>query len=160
MALSSPSVGSGLGPNDIANTGAEAAAVSASPPRLMLMLCDGALTAMHSAKAAQARGDVAARGIALSNAIAIVAQGLRPALEPDAGDELVASLVALYEYIANRLRYANLKGDAGSIDEAARLLADLRGAWEVLARRSGSEPVTAPGEFEPGRGVALGHARI
>jgi flagellar protein FliS len=138
-------VGSGLDPNDTADIGIQGAAGSASPPRLIVTLCDGALVAMRSARAAQARGQVAPRRAALSKAIAIVVQGLRPAVQPDAGDGLGASLAALYDYIANRLRYADLKGDSASIDEAAQLLADLRGAWEALEHRSRSDPARARG---------------
>ena len=159
MALASQRVGSGLEPNDSADIGIQGAAGSASPARLILMLCDGALTAMHSARAAQARGQVAARRAALSKAIAIVVQGLRPAVQPDAGDGPGASLAALYDYITNRLRYADLKGDAASIDEAAQLLVDLRGALEALEHRSRSNPARTPGKRKPARGATLSHAR-
>jgi flagellar protein FliS len=148
-----------LDPDDTADVGIQGAAAGASPPRLILMLCDGALTAMGAARAAQARGQVAARRAALSKAIAIVVQGLRPAVRQDAGGGLGASLVALYDYIANRLRYAGLNGDAASIDEAARLLADLRGAWEAWEHRSRSNAARAPEKRKPARGAAPGHAR-
>src|SRR5262245_30278333 len=111
-----------------ANVGLETAIAGASPQRLILMLYDGALAAMHSAKAALARKDVAARGVALSRAIAIIDEGLRPALDLQAGGEIAGNLFALYEYVTHRLLYANLKGDEPSIDEAAHLMTELRGA--------------------------------
>jgi flagellar protein FliS len=141
--------------------GVETAIAGASPQRLILMLYDGALAAMHAAKAALGQQDAGARGVALSKAIAIIDEGLRPALDLDAGGEIAANLMALYEYVANRLLYANLKGDTASIDEAVRLMTELRSAWDALERqaRAEAQPSSAQ-EREVPRGVALSYGRV
>jgi flagellar protein FliS len=114
----------------------EAAVTGASPQRLMVMLYDGAVKAVYAARSALARGDVAGRGSAITKAIAIVDEGLRPALDLKSGGELATNLAALYDYIVNRLLYANLRQDEASLEEAGRLLSDLKGAWEALERRT------------------------
>jgi flagellar protein FliS len=123
------------------------------------MLYDGALKAVFAAKAAIARKDVAAKGEALSKAIAIIDEGLRAALNVEAGGEIAQNLMALYEYISMRLLHANLKNDAASLDEAARLLADLKSAWEELEQRA-RPTVAVPVEQPPERraSVSLGKA--
>lgn len=131
---------------------------SASPQRLIIMLYDGALKSVFAAKAAMARGDVASKGAALSKAISIVDEGLRGALNLEGGGEIAHNLMALYEYISTRLLHANLKNDAKSLDEAARLLSELKNAWETLEQR---DKPAAPVPVEPleRRGsVSLGKA--
>jgi hypothetical protein len=63
-----------------------------------------------------ASGDIAAKGNAISKAISIVDNGLKASLDAKAagaaGTELVNNLSALYDYIIQRLLYANLHHDA------------------------------------------------
>jgi flagellar protein FliS len=143
-----------------ARTGLETGVEAASPQRLVVMLYDGAIRAMLLAKAAFATGDLAQRGESLSKAIAIIDEGLRPALDMEAGGEIAANLFALYEYACNRLLYANLKGDEASVDEALRLMTELRGAWEQLERTSRPQaaPERKPANEEP-RTAALSYGR-
>jgi flagellar protein FliS len=114
----------------------ETGVAGASPQRLVIMLYDGALKAIFDAKVAMARGEISSKGSAISKAIAIIDEGLRPALDMDAGGEIAANLVALYDYVSSRLLYANLKNDPSSLDESARLLSELRGAWQELEQRT------------------------
>ncbi len=116
----------------------ETGVASASPQRLVIMLYDGALKAIFAAKAAMAQGNTAGKGEAISKAIAIVDEGLSATLDMDGGGEIATNLAALYDYIGSRLLYANLKNEQGSLDESARLLSELRGAWEELEQRSRS----------------------
>lgn len=118
-----------------ARTEIETGVAAASPQRLIVMLYEGAIRSVLAAQAALARGDVAARGAAISKAISIIDEGLRPALDLEAGGEIAANLMALYEYLVHRLLYANLKADEPSLSEALRLLAELKGAWEALERQ-------------------------
>ena len=110
----------------------ETGVAGASPKRLVVMLYEGALKAIFAARASMARNDTATKGESISKAIAIIAQGLRPALDFEAGGDIATNLRALYDYICMRLLYANLKNDVNSLDEAARLLSELKGAWDAL----------------------------
>lgn len=138
----------------------EAGVASASPQRLVVMLYDGAIKAITTAKVALAQNDVAARGAAVSKAIAIIDEGLRLALDMKAGGEIAANLMALYEYISNRLLYANLKGHEPSLDEALRLMSELREAWDALERQSRGEPQPPAEAAEPVQRQALSYGRV
>ncbi len=143
------------------NVGLETEVSDASPQRLVVMLYDGAIAAMHAAKAAMARRDIPGRGAALSKAIAIIEEGLRPALDLDAGGAIAVNLSDLYEYISNRLLYANLKEHEASLDEAIRLMSELRGAWEALERQSRAPQAPAKAQTpEPQRQAALSYGRV
>ena len=134
----------------------ETGIAGASPQKLVLMLYDGALKAIFDAKVAMARSEIPLKGSAISKAIAIIDEGLRPALDMNAGGEIAANLMALYDYISGRLLYANIKNDPHSLDESARLLSELRAAWETLDQRSRATaqvPVTTP---QPRASVSFG----
>jgi flagellar protein FliS len=136
----------------------ETGVAGASPQKLVLMLYDGALKAIFDAKVAMARSEIPLKGSAISKAIAIIDEGLRPALDMNAGGEIAANLMALYDYISGRLLYANIKNDPHSLDESARLLSELRSAWETLDQRTRTTPqapVTAP---QPRAPVSFGKA--
>ncbi|MFN0317458.1 MAG: flagellar export chaperone FliS [Burkholderiales bacterium] len=106
---------------------------SARPEQLIVMLYDGALKSIYKAKADMLRNDPAAKGAAISKAITIIEDGLRGALDLKAGD-IAANLDSLYEYMSNKLLVANLKNDQAALDEVAKLLGELKGAWEKLAQ--------------------------
>lgn len=138
----------------------ETGVAAASPQKLVVMLYEGAVKAIYNAKAAVARKDVGARGASISRAIAIIDEGLRPALDLDAGGDIAANLMALYEYIVNRLLYANLKGDEPSLDEAASLLVELKGAWEALERQGRQAQLERSQADEPAQRPALSYGRV
>jgi flagellar protein FliS len=120
------------GVNAYANVGLETGIASASPHKLIVMLYDGALVALLSAKTNLAANNIAAKGTAISKAITIIDNGLRASLDKTAGGEIAANLDALYDYMSRRLLHANLKNDVPAIDEVHRLLADLREAWVAI----------------------------
>ncbi|MDB5865926.1 MAG: fliS [Betaproteobacteria bacterium] len=119
-------------------TGIESAVPEADPHRLVMMLFDGALASIADARLNMIRGQIAARGKAISKAISIVDQGLKCSLDAAKGGEIAERLDALYEYICARLLDANIKGRPEALDEPARLLTDLQSAWAAIARPAGS----------------------
>lgn len=138
--------------NAYAAIGVPTRAMSASPVQLIVMLFDGARTALAQARYHMAAGDVARKGAAISRAIDIVESGLRAVLDHAAGGEISSSLDTLYEYMGRRLTLANLHNDVSMIDEVDRLLADLGSAWAELARgERGGAPIVAAAA------VAAGH---
>jgi len=139
----------------------ETGVAAASPQRLIVMLYEGAIKAVLVAQAALARGDLAERGSAISKAISIIDEGLRPALDLEAGGEIAANLMALYEYLVHRLLYANLKAHEPSLSEALRLLTELKGAWETLERQMQATPApeaTAAATQAPRPALSYGKA--
>jgi flagellar protein FliS len=132
------------GVNAYANVGLETGIASASPHKLIVMLYDGALVALLSAKTNIAAGNIAAKGSAISKAISIIDNGLRASLDKEAGGEIAANLDALYDYMSRRLLHANLKNDVTIIDEVHGLLADLRGAWVEIGDKVQQPQAAAP----------------
>lgn len=108
---------------------------AADAHRLVMMLFDGAKAAIATARLHLHRGDRAARGEAISKAILILEQGLRASLDPTAGGELAGRLDALYVYMCQRLALANLREDAGLLDEVTRLVGELAEAWAAMRPR-------------------------
>jgi flagellar protein FliS len=133
------------GVNAYANVGLETGIASASPHKLIVMLYDGALVALLSAKTNIAANNIAAKGTAISKAITIIDNGLRASLDKDAGGEIAANLDALYDYMSRRLLHANLKNDVPAIEEVHRLLSDLREAWVAIGDKVDQPaPAAAP----------------
>ncbi|HQS31599.1 MAG: flagellar export chaperone FliS [Polaromonas sp. 39-63-203] len=135
------------GASAYARIGTESAAMSASPHQLITMLFDGAKTAITMARHHMAHKEIAAKGIAISKAINIIENGLKASLDADvggaAGAALVANLAALYDYINERLLYANLRNDLAQLDEADRLLESIGSAWREASPRLSSYPPSA-----------------
>ena len=132
------------GAGTYAKVGLETGVNSASPEKLISMLFDGARTAIRQAQAALEANDIPARGKAISKAIDIVGNGLRAALNLEAGGEVAANLYNLYEYIERCLLQANLRADAGKLAEADRLLGEIAEAWNEMAQgRQAAPPAVA-----------------
>ncbi|MBI5626202.1 MAG: flagellar export chaperone FliS [Nitrosomonadales bacterium] len=115
-----------------AKVGVESSVVSADPHKLISMLYQGALLAVANAKNGIARKDNPAKGVAISKAITIIDEGLSASLDKKVGGPLAQNLSALYEYMCTRLAAANLKNDMAALNEVARLLTDLKEAWESI----------------------------
>ncbi|RFC41221.1 MAG: flagellar protein FliS [Candidatus Nitrotoga sp. CP45] len=121
---------------------------AANPHKLILMLYQGALLAIISAKNQILREETAAKGTSISKAITIIDEGLKACLDKNAGGELAQNLSSLYDYMNQRLLIANLKNNTDILDEVSQLLSELKGAWESI--RSGI-PSTLPASPLVGR---------
>lgn len=106
----------------------------ASPCKLVLLLYDGALKAISQARFNMQDKKIAAKGEAISKAIAIIDEGLKLSLDVKAGGEIAENLSALYDYMCHRLLLANLKNDLGALDEVSKLLSELREAWAAIEK--------------------------
>ncbi|MBK4735897.1 flagellar export chaperone FliS [Noviherbaspirillum pedocola] len=115
-----------------ARVGVETGVYAASPHQLIVMLYDGAIAMINDGMREMAAGNVAAKGRALSRAIAIVSDGLRVSLDKSVGGELAHTLDALYAYIVEQLVYANRQNDSAKLSEASRILSELRSAWRAI----------------------------
>jgi len=116
-----------------ANVGVETGVMAANPHKLILMLFDGALMSIATATHALQTGKIAEKGEAISKTIEIVTNGLKASLDFDTGGDLAPRLAALYDYICDRLLFANLRNNQAALDEAASLLSELKGAWQEIA---------------------------
>lgn len=104
----------------------------ADPHKLVAMLLDGAICAISAAVAALERGDIAAKCRAVSKASMIIDEGLRGALDMQAGGQVAATLQDLYSCVLLRLTRANLQNNAAMLHECSQLLTPIRDAWNSI----------------------------
>ncbi|WP_368542359.1 flagellar export chaperone FliS [Enterobacter soli] len=111
----------------------ESAVMSASQHQLVIMLFDGALSALVRARLFLQDGNIQSKGLALSKAINIIENGLKLGLVEGNGDELTQNLIALYAYMVRRLLHANVNNDASAIEEVETLLRNIADGWKEVA---------------------------
>ncbi|HPT83788.1 MAG TPA: flagellar export chaperone FliS [Limnochordia bacterium] len=107
---------------------------TASPGELVLMLFDGAIRFARQAQEHIERGELEAANSKLIRVQDIVSE-LNLSLDLSAG-EIAHNLQQLYTYIYDRLVEANVKKDTAIIDEALKLLVELRDTWEQVVSQT------------------------
>ena len=125
--------------NAYVQTGVETGVPDADPHTLILMLFEGGLAALADARMKLMAGDIPGRGQAISKAISIIEQGLRPSLDLEKGGDIAQRMAALYEYIVITLLKANLHKSMEGIEEAERLLSELHSAWRSIGTPRGGD---------------------
>ena len=118
--------------NAYARIGVETGVSAADPHKLILMLFDGAIMAATAAGVAMDNKQIPVKGEQISKTIEIIINGLKISLDLNAGGELAERLAALYDYMSERLLYANLHNSQPALDEVAKLLGTLRDAWAEI----------------------------
>jgi len=129
-------MGFGYGANAYQQIRSHGGVESADPHGLITLLMDGALERLVKARAHMLRGEVAAKGEAITRCIEILG-GLRGSLDAKVDPELVGRLDSLYDYMSRRLLQANLRDDASLIDEVSNLLQPIRDSWVRIAPVAG-----------------------
>lgn len=112
--------------------GVETAVASANPHQLVNLLFEALLQSMQLARAAMVRGDVETKGREIGKAVRIIEEGLKAGLDAQQGGEIAANLRTVYSYAVRCLTLANLKDDAGQLDEAIGLLEPVADAWKQI----------------------------
>lgn len=103
--------------------------LTASPGELTLMLYNGCIKFIHLAKKAIAEKNIEAKHINISKTQNIISE-LNVTLNfeyPVAKD-----MNKLYDYMNRRLIEANIKNDAGALDEVEGLVIEFRDAWKEV----------------------------
>lgn len=131
-----------FGASTYARVGVETGVVAATPHQLIMMLFDGARVALGDALKHMAAGNIAAKGQAVSKAIAIVENGLRASLDKSVGGDIAANLDALYVYMGERMVIGNLNNDAAMLEEVRQLLDELKSAWVAIGQQA--NPANGP----------------
>lgn len=116
-----------------AKVSVDAAIEGADPHRLILMLFDGAIVAVVAAQRHMAAGEIADKGVNISKAIGIITNGLKASLDVASGGDLAERLSALYDYMAERLLWANAHNQQAPLEDVLTLLRGLRDAWAEIA---------------------------
>jgi flagellar protein FliS len=107
---------------------------AADPHQLILMLMDGALERIASAKGAIDNGVPEAKNRLLHRAVAIIDE-LRASLNLEAGGKVAANMADLYDYSGRQLIRANLENRTDLLDEVSHLLREIRSAWIQISPR-------------------------
>lgn len=107
--------------------------VAASDPhRLIVMLLDGALERIVTARGCMQRNETAEKARLINRAVSIVGE-LRNSLDLRNGGQIAANLAELYDYMCRRLLRATTENRAEMLDEVTALLHEIRGAWLAIA---------------------------
>ena len=101
---------------------------AADPHKLIVMLMDGALERIATARGCMERKDMVEKARLLNRAVSIVGE-LRNSLDLKAGGQLAANLGELYDYMSRTLLKANADNSTKQLDEVIKLLHEIRGAW-------------------------------
>jgi len=120
------------GANSYQKVGLESAVMSASPHQLIVMLFDGAHSALVRARLFLEQWDLVSKGQALSHAISIIDNGLKAGLDMDVEGELPQNMASLYDYMVRRLLQSNLHNDVEGIIEVEGLLNNIADAWKQI----------------------------
>jgi flagellar secretion chaperone FliS len=104
---------------------------AADPHRLIVMLLDGAIERISTARGCMARGDTAEKARLINRAVSIIGE-LRNSLDPKAGGQLAANLGELYDYMGRRLLKATAENRVELLDEVNKLLHEIRTAWVAI----------------------------
>ena len=75
-----------------------------------------------------------------------IVTGLAEALDMEKGGEISINLSKLYEFVNMRLLNANLNNDPAMLDEALRVLHELREAWEGILKQESEDRQKVVGE--------------
>jgi flagellar protein FliS len=104
---------------------------AADPHRLIVMLLDGALERISTARGCMTRGETAEKARLLNRAVSIIGE-LRSSLDLKTGGQIAANLGELYDYMCRRLLKATSENRPEMLDEVMKLLHEVRGAWVAI----------------------------
>jgi flagellar protein FliS len=121
--------------------------LAATPLKFVHLLYRAALDSIASARRYLRLGDIRARSLAITKAMAIVTE-LSLSLNQEAGGELSKNLSELYGYVELLLMKANSEQSDPPLAEAERLIGTLAEAWEICAQ-SNPAPAACPEQLEP-----------
>ena len=101
---------------------------AADPHRLIVMLMDGALERIATARGCMTRGDTAEKARLINRAVSIIGE-LRSSLDLNSGGPIAVNLGELYDYMCRRLLKATAENRVEMLDEVTKLLNEIRTAW-------------------------------
>lgn len=110
---------------------------AADPHRLVVMLMDGALERITTARGCLTRGETAEKARLINRAVSIIGE-LRSSLDLKGGGQIAANLGELYDYMCRRLLKATAENRAEILDEVVRLLNEIRNAWVAIPNEARS----------------------
>ena len=114
------------------SVGLETSVSGADAHGLVGLLFTALMQSLGTAQTALKRGDIAAKGRAIGQAVRYLDEGLIVSLNDKDGGELAQNLRALYGYCVLCLTQANLSNDLAKVAEVQRLIAPLAQSWQQI----------------------------
>lgn len=111
---------------------------TASPISLVLMLYDRAIALLDKAKNEMLEKQYEAKGHTLDKTSDIIFE-LLTTLDKDKGGEIASSLANLYNFVLREIMDANANLNTKALDNAKRILSELRESWESIKNNSSIE---------------------
>lgn len=108
---------------------------AADPHRLVIMLMDGALERIATARGCMTRGETVEKARLLNRAVSIVGE-LRSSLDMQRGGRIAENLGELYDYMCRRLLKATSENRVEMLDEVSGLLRQIREAWASIPQEA------------------------
>lgn len=99
--------------------------------QIVYMLFEGALNHLKIARRKIESGDIMSKGQHFSRATLIISE-LSNVLDMERGGEISRNLRSLYEYVLQRLLYANINNDISAIDDSQRVIETLKSGWKEM----------------------------
>jgi flagellar protein FliS len=121
----------------------ESRILSADPIELIAILYEHAVLTVHEARECLAKRDVAGRAAKISKAIAITGE-LESSLDHSVGGEISVNLARLYQYIRERLTFANIMKEDAALAEVEGLLDTLAEGWDGVRHTGKQQQVSEP----------------
>jgi len=110
----------------------ETAITTQTRGRLIVLLYDGAINFLKTAKQCIDQEDIAGRNRNIRRARDIIFE-LNSTLDLDRGGQVAQNLRSLYNFIWRYLGDANVKNDAQMLQKMITMLDDLRQTWQKIA---------------------------
>ena len=107
---------------------------TADQGQLILMMYDGAVRFIEQARARMAAKDIPGKGLYIGKTQSIISE-LNGCLDLKKGGNLATSLETLYLYVNNQLSLANIKNSFDHLDNALRVVKELREGWRGIVHR-------------------------
>ncbi len=108
---------------------------------MLVKLLEGTVRFIQAARRGLESGDPKAKGENISKTIAIITE-LDCALDRDMGGSIVNNLADLYQYVLNRLTFANLRNDDQALGEVEALLATIHEGFSGALKQMSSAVVS------------------
>jgi flagellar protein FliS len=114
------------------STSVHSGVAASDPHRLIVMLMDGALERIATARGLMLNGSGGAEKTQLLHRAVAIIDELRNSLNFKAGGDLSTRLDSLYDYLCVRIMQANAANKAEWLDDVSRLLGEIRAAWLAI----------------------------
>ncbi|MCK5011476.1 MAG: flagellar export chaperone FliS [Deltaproteobacteria bacterium] len=118
--------------------------ITATGVELIVQLYDECIRNVQLAKVILSKGnklsldEIKNKSKNISKSLNIVT-GLADSLDMERGGEIAVNLSKLYEFVNMRLLNANLNNDPVMLDDALRVLYELRAAWEGILKQESKD---------------------